>query len=72
MRQKSYIVALRSDKMNDVSPQWADQLHGIAGVEVQGASAEQARIKADDVGIRTLRAKLNANFLIEEESLRSL
>jgi hypothetical protein len=72
MPQKSYIVALRSDKLNDVSPQWADQLHGITGVEVQGASAEQARIKADDMGIRTLRAKLSANFLIEEESFRSL
>jgi len=72
MPEKSYIIAPRSGRQSLVSPQWAEQLHGIAGVTVQRANADQARIKADDVGIRTLRAKLNANFLIEEEMLRSL
>ena len=68
---KFYVVAARSDKQGQVSPQWAEQLHGIAGVEVQGADPEQVRIKADESGIRRVRAKLNADFLIEEEFPRS-
>jgi hypothetical protein len=69
--KKIYIVAVRSDKRGQVSPQWADQLRAIAGVEVQESQPDQARIAADEPGIRAVRAKLNEAFLIEEEYPRS-
>jgi hypothetical protein len=72
MLEKSCIIAPRSGGRSLVSPPMAEQLHGIAGVTGQRANADQARIKADDVGIRMLRVKFNANFLIEEEMLRPL
>jgi hypothetical protein len=72
MSEKSYIVAPRSGARDGISPQWIEELHGIPGVKVRAANAEQARISADEVGIRTLRAKLTRNFLVEEEFVRSL
>lgn len=72
MPEKSYIVAPRSAKRADVSPQWMDQLQRIPGVKVQAVNIDQARIRADENGIRAVRASLGADFLIEGEFLRSL
>lgn len=72
MTEKSYIIAPRSGKRDDVSRQWTNQLHGIPGVKVQAANAAQARVRADEAGIRALRAKLQGDFLVEEAFERSL
>ena len=72
MPRKCYIVAVKSDKQDRVSPRWVDELRNVAGVEVHGAHADQARIMADESAIRTLRAKLTGDFLIEEEFPRSV
>ncbi len=71
MTAKTYVVALRSDRIGKVSPHWPGQLAGIAGVEVHDSNPDQARIRADDHGIRQVRAAFNADFLIEEEVPRS-
>jgi hypothetical protein len=70
METKSYLVALRSEKIGKISPGWAGQLGAIPGVEVQGATADQARILTDESGIKKVRSMLNADFLIEEEVRR--
>ena len=69
---RNYVVALRSEKVGKISPQWAGLLNAIPGVEVQAATADQARILTDENGIRKVRLMLDADFLIEEEVLRSI
>jgi hypothetical protein len=72
MGTRSYVVALQSEKIGKISPEWTGQLGAIPGVEVQGATADQARILTDESGIKKVRSMLNADVLIEEEVLRSI
>jgi hypothetical protein len=67
MPRKNYIVAVRSDKQGQVSQRWQEDLQATPGVEVQECNPDGARIAVDESGIGTLRAKLGADFLIEEE-----
>jgi hypothetical protein len=67
MPRKNYIVAVRSNKLGQVSQRWQDDQQAMPGVEVQECDPDGARIAVDESGIGTLRAKLGADFLIEEE-----
>lgn len=70
MAIKTYLVAVRGDKLSDVSPQWVEQLRQIPGVKVHEASADQARITSDETGIKAVRSALISHWLVEEEKPR--
>jgi hypothetical protein len=70
MAIKTYLVAVRGDKLSDVSPEWVEQLRQIPGVQVHETSADQARITSDESGINAVRSALISHCLIEEEKPR--
>jgi hypothetical protein len=70
MATRYYVLAVPSQKRQEVPERWADELHNIVGVEVCAVEADQARIAATAAGIRRVQAKFN-DFLIEEEIQRS-
>lgn len=70
MRQKTYIVAVKSEKEDEVSPDWVEQLRELSGVQVRGGTRDQVRILADEEGIEHVRRALGGYYLIEEEVSR--
>jgi len=71
MSERTYIVAVKSDKRELVSPDWIKQLDDVPGVKVQNKTPSQAVISADDEGINHVRRQFKDSFIIEELLQRS-
>lgn len=63
-----YIVGLKPG--SSVAPDWAQELTGMAGVEVHSASMHRAQISATAEGIEAVRERFANDFHVEEVSPR--
>ena len=71
MRNKSYVIAIRSEKENEVQQDWVDQIRAFSGVEIQGATSDQVTVLANEDSIKRLAGELGDDFLIEEGMMRN-
>jgi hypothetical protein len=71
MRNKSYVIAIRSEKENEVQQDWVDQIRAFSGVEIQGATSDQVTVLANEDSIKRLAGELGDDFLIEEGIMRN-
>jgi hypothetical protein len=70
MRNRTYIIAVKSDKENKVQYDWIHQIREFSGVELQEGTSDQVTVLADEEAIRRLAGKLGNDFIIEEEVMR--
>jgi hypothetical protein len=70
MRDKIYIIAVRSEKENEVQQDWIDRIRDFSGVEVQGGTSDQVTVLANEEAISRMRRELGNQFFIEEEVTR--
>jgi len=71
MRNKSYVIAIKSEKENEVQQDWVDQIRAFSGVEIQGATSDQVTVLANEDSIKRLAGELGDDFLIEEGIMRN-
>jgi len=71
MRNKSYVIAIKSEKENEVQQDWVDQIRAFSGVEIQGATSDQVTVLANEDSIKRLAGELGDDFLIEEGMMRN-
>ena len=70
MQNKIYLIAVKSDKENEVQEDWMDQIRDFSGVELRESTPDQVTVLATEQAIRQLARKLGNDFLIEEEVTR--
>ena len=71
MRNKTYVIAVKSEKENEVQQDWVDQIRDFSGVEIQGSTSDQITVLANEDSIKRLARKLGDDFFIEEEMMRN-
>jgi hypothetical protein len=72
MSTKPYFVSVKHHKEGLISPNWQEQLGRIPGVSLRGSTRRRARILADTDIIERVRELFGENFIVEEETGRSL
>jgi len=70
MSNKIYVIAVKSEKENEVQQDWVDQIREFSGVEIQGGTSDQVTVLANEESIKRLARKLGNDFFIEEEMMR--
>jgi hypothetical protein len=70
MRNRTYIIAVKSEKENEVQYDWIHQIREFSGVELQEGTYDQVTVLANEEAIRRLARKLGNDFIIEEEVMR--
>ena len=71
MRNKTYVIAVKSEKENEVQQDWVDQIRDFSGVEIQGSTSDQVTVLASEDSIKRLARKLGDDFFIEEVMIRN-
>jgi hypothetical protein len=70
MKNRIYLIAVKSEKENEVQDDWIDQIREFSGVELQESNPDQVTVVANKQTIKQLARKLGNDFLIEEEVTR--
>jgi len=68
MASKNYIIAVKSDHPGG---DWLKKISSVEGVQLEGGTSDQVRVKADPAAMQKVRQLLDDNFIIEEEMLRT-
>ena len=71
MRNKIYVIAIKSEKENEVQQDWVDRVRDFSGVEIQGGTSDQVTVLANEESIKRLARQLGDDFFIEEEMMRN-
>lgn len=70
MKNKTYLIAVKMEKADEVQADWIDHIREFSGVELQESSPDQVTVLASEQAIGQLARQLGNDFLIEEEVTR--
>lgn len=70
MKNKIYLIAIKSEKENEVQDDWVAQIREFSGIELQESTPDQVTVLANEQTIKQLARQLGDDFLIEEEVIR--